>query len=91
MEVQQLKETIERLDQELLKLNIENFDLESYFNTYKSDKGSEQYLIALTTYETNRRVITQKSVILERMHAQYHQLIDEYSRNDNLASNRNSK
>jgi len=91
VEVRQLKETIERLDQELLQLNIENFDLESYFNTYQSDKGSEQYLKALATYEANRRVIAQKSVILERTQAQYHQLIDEHSRNDNLAGNRNSK
>lgn len=91
VEVRQLKETIERLDQELLQLNIENFDLESYFNTYQSDKGSEQYLKALATYEANRRVIAQKSVILERMHAQCHQLIDDHSRNDHLAGNRNSK
>lgn len=91
MELRQLKETVDRLDQELLKLNIENFDLESYFNTYQSDRGSEQHLKALATYEANRRVIAQKSVILERMHAQYHQLMEEHSKNNNLAGNRNSK
>ena len=89
LEERQLKETIDRLDQELLKLNIENFDLESYFNAYERDKGSEQYLKALTTYETNRRVIHQKSIILERMHAQYRQLISD--NNENLAANRNTK
>ena len=89
LEERQLKETIDRLDQELLKLNIENFDLESYFNAYERDKGSEQYLKALTTYETNRRVIHQKSIILERMHAQYRQLVS--NNNKNLAGNRNAK
>ena len=89
LEERQLKETINRLDQELLKLNIENFDLESYFNAYERDKGSEQYLKALTTFETNRRVIHQKSIILERMHAQYRQLVSDD--NENLAANRNAK
>lgn len=89
VEERQLKETIDRLDEELLKLNIENFDLESYFNAYERDKGSEQYLKALTTYETNRRVIHQKSIILERMQSQYRQLIS--NNNENLTANRNSK
>ena len=89
LEERQLKETIDRLDQELLKLNIENFDLESYFNAYERDKGSEQYLKALTTFETNRRVIHQKSIILERMHTQYRQLVSD--NNENLAANRNAK
>ena len=89
LEERQLKETIDCLDQELLKLNIENFDLESYFNAYERDKGSEQYLKALTTFETNRRVIHQKSIILERMHAQYRQLVSD--NNENLAVNRNAK
>lgn len=88
LEERQLKETIDRLDQELLKLNIENFDLESYFNAYERDKGSEQYLKALTTFETNRRVIHQKSIILERMHTQYRQLVSD--NNENLAANRNT-
>ena len=86
LEERQLKETIDHLDQELLNLNIENFDLESYFNAYERDKGSEQYLKALTTFETNRRVIHQKSIILERMQAQYQQLV-----NENLSANRNGK
>lgn len=89
VEERQLKETIDRLDQELLKLNIENFDLESYFNAYERDKGSEQYLKALTTFETNRRVIHQKSIILERMQAQYRQLVSD--NNENLSANRNAK
>lgn len=85
----QMKETMERLDQELLKLNLENFDLESYFNTHERDKGSERYLKALTTYETNRRIIQQKSIILQRMQAQYRQLVS--SDNENLSANRNAK
>lgn len=89
VEERQLKETIDRLDQELLKLNIENFDLESYFSAYERDKGTEQYLKALTTFETNRRVIHQKSIILERMQAQYRQLICD--NNENLTANRNTK
>ena len=89
VEERQLKETIDRLDQELLKLNIENFDLESYFNAYEKDKGTEQYLKALTTFETNRRVIHQKSIILERMQSQYRQLMSDS--NENLTANRNSK
>ena len=89
VEERQLKETIDRLDEELLKLNIENFDLESYFNAYERDKGTEQYLKALTTYETNRRVIHQKSIILERMQSQYRQLVSE--NNENLTANRNAK
>lgn len=89
LEERQLKETIDRLDQELLRLNIENFDLESYFNAYERDKGSEQYLKALSTFETNRRVIHQKSIILQRMQAQYRQLVID--NNENLIANRNGK
>jgi len=89
LEERQMKETIDRLDQELLKLNIENFDLESYLNAHERDKGSEQYLKVLTTYETNRRVISQKCIILQRMQAQYQQLISD--NNENLTANRNAK
>lgn len=89
LEERQLKETIDRLDQELLKLNIENFDLESYLDAHERDKGSEQYLKALTTYETNRRVISQKCIILQRMQAQYQQLISD--NNEKLTANRNTK